>query len=62
MGEQRYEYRVEPMSVAPDELRNERYEFDDTLNEVASDGWALESTLRVDGSTFLFVFGRPVES
>lgn len=62
MPDQRFEYHVEPLFVSPDELRNERFRFEETLNGLAADGWALESTLRVDGSTFLFVFARPVES
>lgn len=62
MSDQRYEYRVEPLFIAPDELRNERYKFEDTLNEIASEGWVLKSTLRIDSSSFLFVFSRPVES
>lgn len=62
VSDQRYEYRVEPMFLSPDELRNERYKFDDTLNEIASEGWVLDTTLRIDSSTFLFVFSRPVKS
>lgn len=62
MPEQQYEYRVEPISISPDELRNERYKFNDILNGIASEGWVLDSTLRVDSSTFLFVFSRPAES
>lgn len=60
MPDQRYEYRVEPITVSPDELENERYNFEDALNGIARDGWVLESTLRIDGSTFLFVFCRQV--
>lgn len=60
MTPQRYEYKVEPISTSPDELRNERYTFEDTLNETASEGWILDTTLRIDSSTFLFVFRRPV--
>lgn len=62
MAEQRYEYRVEPISIPPDELRNDRFKFTDTLNEVASEGWALEDTLHIDSSSFLFVFSRPTDS
>ena len=61
MADQRYEYTVEPMFISPDELRNDRFKFDDTLNEKASDGWVLDSTLRIDSSSFLFIFARPVE-
>ena len=61
MADQRYEYTVEPVSIAPDELRNDRFEIDDTLNEKAGDGWELDDTLRIDGSAFLLVFARPVE-
>lgn len=49
------------MFISPDELQNDQYRFQDTLNEVASDGWVLDETLRVDSSTFLFVFARPIE-
>lgn len=62
MATSRFEYRVEPMFISPDELQNDRYRFQDTLNEVANDGWVLDETLRVDSSTFLFVFARSVES
>ena len=62
MAEQRTEYRVEPVSVSPDELRNDRFEFEELLNEVAGDGWVLAETMRVDSSSFVFVFERPVES
>lgn len=62
VADQQYEYRVEPMFISPDELRNERYKFTDMLNEIASEGWILDSTLRIDSSTFLFVFSRSVES
>ena len=62
MADQRYEYHAEPMYASPDELRNDTYRIEETLNELAGDGWALESTLRVDSSTFLFVFSRPVEA
>jgi|AntRauMinimDraft_4_1070384.scaffolds.fasta_scaffold07095_2 hypothetical protein len=62
MADQRYEYRVEPLSVSPDELRNDRFAFEDVLNDAAGDGWVLEEALRVDSSSFVFVFGRPVES
>lgn len=62
MADQRYEYTVEPVSISPDELRNDRFEIDDTLNEMAGDGWELDDTLRIDGSAFLLVFARPVDS
>nr|WP_317176095.1 hypothetical protein [Halovivax sp. KZCA124] len=62
MTPQHYEYKVEPMSIAPDELRNERYTFEDTLNEAASEGWILDTTLRIDSSAFLFVFRRSVNT
>lgn len=61
MATPRFEYRVEPMFVSPDELQNDQYRFQDTLNEVASDGWVLDETLRVDSSTFIFVYARPIE-
>lgn len=62
MAPQRYEYTVEPMSISPDELRTERYDFEDTLNEAAGEGWVLDDTLRIDSSTFMFVFRRPIDS
>lgn len=62
MADQRYEYEVEPLFISPDELRNERYTFEDALNGRASDGWVLDDTLRIDNSSFLFVFRRPVDS
>ena len=62
MPTQRFEYRVEPMFISPDELQNDQYRFQDTLNEMASDGWVLDETLRVDSSTFLFIFARPVDA
>lgn len=61
MPTQQYEYKVEPMSVSPDELRNERYKFEETLNGSASEGWTLDETLRIDSSAFLFVFRRPAD-
>ena len=61
MADQRFEYQVEPLFLSPDELRNERFEFEDTLGAYAEEGWVLDQTLRVDASTFLFVFRRPVE-
>lgn len=61
MADRRYEYEVEPMFLSPDELRDDRFRFEDTLEEYADDGWILDETLRIDGSTFLFVFARPVE-
>ncbi|WP_207591648.1 hypothetical protein [Halomontanus rarus] len=62
MSPQHYEYKVEPMSIAPDELRNERFKFEDTLNEAANEGWILDNTLRIDSSAFLLVFRRSVDS
>lgn len=62
MSDQRYEYRVEPMSISPTELDDERHRFDDTLDEYASEGWVLDDTLRVDSSSFVLVFRRDVES
>lgn len=61
MADQRYEYRVEPMSLSPDELRNDRFEIEDTLDEHASEGWILDETLRVNGSSFILVFRRPLD-
>ena len=61
MADRRYEYQVEPMFLSPDELRNDRFRIEDTLEEFAGDGWMLDETLRIDASTFLLVFSRPVE-
>ncbi len=62
MPPQQYEYKVEPVTLTPDELRNQRYKFEDLLNETASEGWILDDTLRIDNSTVLFVFRRSVNS
>lgn len=62
MATQQYEYRVEPLFVSPDELRNDEYRLEDTMNEIASEGWVLDQAVRVDSSTFLFVFARPTDS
>lgn len=62
MGTQQYEYQVEPVSISPDEFRNEQFALDTMLNDHAAGGWVLESTLHIDSSTFLFVFSRPVDS
>lgn len=62
MADQRYEYGVETLSVSPDELRNERRTFEDALNGRASEGWTLDDTLRIDDSSFVFVFRRPADS
>lgn len=62
MADQRYEYHVRPISLSPDELGNERYNFEDELNDAAADGWVLDRTLRIDDSAFLFVFRRPFDS
>lgn len=55
---QEYERKVDPMSIAPHELRNEQYQFEDKLNETASDSWTLDDTLRIDSSAFLLLFRR----
>lgn len=62
MSDRRYEYRVEPVSISPTELADERHRFDDTLNEYAGEGWVLDDTLRVDSSSFLLVFRREVDA
>ena len=62
MADQRHEYRVEPVFLSPTDVQTERERLNDTLNQLASKGWSLESTLRIDSSTFLFVFSRRVVS
>lgn len=61
MADRRYEYTVEPVFLSPDELRNDLFRIEDTLEEYAEDGWVLDETVPIDGSSFLFVFARPVE-
>lgn len=61
MPSSQYEYEVEPMFISPSELQNATYAFDDLLNDRASDGWVLDETLRIDSSTFLFIFRRPAD-
>lgn len=61
MADQRFEYAVRSKSVSPDEFGNQEPEFADLLDEMAIEGWALEDTLAIDDSTFLFVFSRPVD-
>ena len=61
MADRRFEYHVEPVFLSPDELRNDLFRIEDTLEEFADEGWVLDETLRVDGSSFLLVFARPVE-
>lgn len=61
MADRRYEYQVEPIFLSPDELRNDLFGIEDALEEYAADGWVLDETLRIDASSFLLVFVRPVE-
>lgn len=61
MADRRYEYQVEPVFLSPDELRNDLFRIEDALEEYAADGWVLDEALRIDASSFLFVFARPVE-
>ena len=56
MGEQRYEYRVEDVSIYPSEIDGRRFE--EMLNENAVDGWELDETVTLGESTVLFVFRR----
>ena len=56
-----YEYDVTPFSLAPSELENTKFAFNDVLNERASNGWVLDETLRVDASSFFLIFRRPVD-
>ena len=62
MPAQEYEYMLEPVSISPDELRNERFSLETMLNDRAADGWVLDDTLRVDSSTFMFLFRRSVDA
>jgi hypothetical protein len=59
MADRRFEYQVEPVFVSPDELRNDRFRLEEALDEYAAEGWVLDEALRVDSSTFLFIFARP---
>ena len=61
MPESQYEYETEPTFISPNELPNAKLAFDDLLNERADEGWVLDDTLRVDASTFLFIFRRSVD-
>ncbi|WP_161972947.1 MULTISPECIES: hypothetical protein [Halostella] len=56
MSEQRYEYRVEDVSIYPSEIDSRRFE--ELLNEKATDGWKLDETVTLGESTVLFVFRR----
>lgn len=62
MADQQYEYHVEPVSISPSELRDDRYKLNDLLNELAGEGWVLDDTLFVTPSSLLFFFRRPIES
>ncbi|MFC6827125.1 hypothetical protein [Halopelagius fulvigenes] len=62
MANPRYEYHSEPVSITPTELRNDQPKIDEILNGLAGEGWVLDEAVRVDSSSLLFVFRRPVES
>lgn len=62
MANERYEYYSQPISITPTELRNDKPKIDDILNDLAGEGWVLDETVRVDSSSLLFVFRRPVDS
>lgn len=62
MADQQYEYHVEPISISPSELRDERYKLNELLNELAGEGWVLEDTLCITSSSLLFFFRRPIDS
>ena len=61
MPDPQYEYDVEPFSLPPSELENAKFAFNDLLNTRANDGWVLDETLRIDASSFLFIFRRPAD-
>lgn len=61
MQDPQYEYEVEPVFVSPNELQNSKPELDDLLAERAGNGWQLDETLRIDASSFLFIFRRSAE-
>ena len=61
MPDSQYEYDVKPFSLPPSELENTKIAFNDLLNERASNGWVLDETLRIDASSFLLIFRRPVD-
>jgi len=56
MPQQRYEYRIESFQGVsfPDEGQDE-------LNGIASEGWQLVERVDSGGTTFQFIFERPVE-
>lgn len=56
MVDQRYEYRVDAVTIYPSEIDSERFE--QLLNEAAADGWTLDETETIGKSTVLFVFRR----
>ncbi|WP_227376295.1 DUF4177 domain-containing protein [Haladaptatus halobius] len=62
MANQQHEYQVEPVSIAPTELRDERHKINEILNEYAGEGWKLVDSVRIDSSSLLFVFYRPTDS
>ena len=61
MADPQYEYDVTPVSLAPSELENAKFAFNDILNDRASNGWVLDETLRIDASSFFLIFRRPTD-
>ncbi|MFC7010047.1 hypothetical protein [Halalkalicoccus salilacus] len=55
MPESQYEYDAKQFSLAPSELENAKFAFNDVLNDRASNGWVLDETLRIDASSFFLV-------
>ena len=56
MGTQRYEYRVDAVSIYPTEIDGGRFET--LLNDAAADGWVLNETTVVGDAAVLFIFRR----
>jgi len=56
MSQQRYEYRVQDVSIYPSDIDSDRFER--LLNEAATDGWELDETVTLGETTVLFVFRR----
>jgi Domain of unknown function (DUF4177) len=61
MEKQNHEYQVEPISISPAELQDEKYKIREMLNEYANDGWKLVDSVRVDSSSLLFILRRSTD-
>lgn len=61
MEKQNHEYQVEPISISPAELQDEKYKIREMLNEYANDGWKLIDSVRVDSSSLLFILRRSTD-